>query len=165
MRILGIDPGVARTGWAIIEEKDGEISAIAYDCFITSKDDEASKRLHQIYNQIKFVIKTHSPDILVIEQLFFNTNVKTAFAVSQARGVMLLAAEQKKLPNFFYTPLQVKVAITGYGRAEKVEVGKEIKKILKLKHVPKLDDTADALAVAVAHIYANGKGNGVSKKK
>ena len=156
MRILGIDPGVARTGWAIIEHKNRSLKAIAYDCFITQKEVETSKRLQKIYNQIRFLIKTHSPDVLAVEQIFFAANAKTAFAVSQARGVILLAGAQKKLPNFIYTPLQVKLLLTGYGRAEKDEVWKKVRKLLNLKIKPKVDDTTDALAVAITHALKNG---------
>ncbi len=151
-----MDPGLARVGWAIVEEKKGELKAIAFDCFTTKKEIETSKRLEQIYDQIILLIRTHDPDVLAIEQLFFAANAKTAFAVSQARGVMLLAGAKKRIPNFVYTPLQVKMIVTGYGRAEKGEVGKRIKKLLKLTKIPKLDDTVDALAVAVAHTLSNG---------
>lgn len=157
MRILGVDPGVARCGWAIIEEKDGKLKAIAYDCFTTDKEEEMSKRLMQIHKQIRFLIKTHGPDELAVEQIFFAANAKTAFNVSQARGVILLAGAQKKLPNFIYTPLQVKMSLTGYGRAEKDEVWKRVRKLLSLKTKPKLDDTADALAVAIAHAFSKNK--------
>ncbi len=156
MRILGIDPGLARVGWAVVDQIDKELTAIAFDCFETAKEVETSKRLEQIYDQIMMLIRIHEPDILAIEQLFFAINAKTAFAVSQARGVILLAGAKKRIPNFVYTPLQVKLLITGYGRAEKDEVGKRIKKILKLRKAPKLDDTVDALAVAIAHTLSNG---------
>ena len=156
MRILGIDPGLARIGWAVVDKKKGELTAVAFDCFETKKEVETSKRLEQIYDQIMLLIRTHEPDVLAIEQLFFAVNAKTAFAVSQARGVILLAGAKKRIPNFVYTPLQVKLIITGYGRAEKDEVGKRIKKLLKLKKIPKLDDTVDALAVAIAHTLSNG---------
>lgn len=156
MRILGIDPGLARVGWAVVDQKNKKLSAVAFDCFETEKEVETSKRLEQIYDQIMMLIRTHEPDVLAIEQLFFAINAKTAFAVSQARGVILLAGAKKRIPNFVYTPLQVKLIITGYGRAEKDEVGKKIKRILKLKSAPKLDDTVDALAVAIAHTFLNG---------
>lgn len=158
MRILGVDPGLARVGWAVIDQnhKDKTISAIAFDCFETEKEVETSKRLAQIYDQMMMLIRVHKPDVLAIEQLFFAINAKTAFAVSQARGVILLAGAKKRIPNYVYTPLQVKLMITGYGRAEKDEVGKKIKKLLNLRKIPKLDDTADALAVAIAHTLSNG---------
>ncbi len=158
MRILGIDPGLARVGWAVVDHdhETKSLTAIAFDCFETKKEVETSKRLAQIYDQIMMLIRIHEPDVLAIEQLFFAINAKTAFAVSQARGVILLAGAKKGIPNFVYTPLQVKMIVTGYGRAEKEEVGKRIKKLLKLTKVPKLDDTADALAVAIAHTLSNG---------
>lgn len=158
MRILGIDPGIARVGWAVIDHdhKNKTLQAIAFDCFETGKEVETSKRLAQIYDQMMMLIRIHKPDVLAIEQLFFAINAKTAFAVSQARGVILLAGAKKRIPNFVYTPLQVKLMVAGHGRAEKDEVAKMIKKMLKLKVAPKLDDTADALAVAIAHTLSNG---------
>lgn len=158
MRILGIDPGLARVGWAVVDHnrKNKTLSAVAFDCFETEKEVETSKRLAQIYDQMMMLIRTHKPDVLAIEQLFFAINAKTAFAVSQARGVILLAGAKKKIPNFVYTPLQVKLMVAGHGRAEKDQVAKIIKKLLNLRKVPKLDDTADALAVAIAHTLSNG---------
>lgn len=158
MRILGIDPGLARVGWAIVDhdKKNKTLVAIDFDCFETEKEVETSRRLAQIYDQVMMLIRIHKPDVLAIEQLFFAINAKTAFAVSQARGVILLAGAKKRIPNYVYTPLQVKLMVAGHGRAEKDEVGKRIKKLLNLKKAPKLDDTADALAVAIAHTLANG---------
>lgn len=154
MRILGIDPGIGRCGWGVIEEKKGKIKAIAYGCFETSAKTEIAKRLEEIHREVSKVIKEHSADFLAIEELFFNTNAKTAFVVGQARGVILLAASQNNIPIHIYTPLQVKVAVTGYGRAEKGQIGKMVKTILKLESVPKLDDTSDALAIALAHAFS-----------
>lgn len=158
MRILGVDPGLARVGWAVIDQnhKDKTLSAIAFDCFETEKEVETSKRLAQIYDQMMMLIRVHKPDVLAIEQLFFAINAKTAFAVSQARGVILLAGAKKRIPNFVYTPLQVKLMVAGHGRAEKDAVANKIIKMLKLKKAPKIDDTADALAVAIAHTLSNG---------
>lgn len=154
MRILGIDPGIARTGWGIIEETKGKIKVIAYDCFETSPLEETPNRLLNIHSEILNLINKYKPDALAIEELFFNTNAKTAFVVGQARGVILLSGAKTKLKIAVYTPLQVKMAITGYGRAEKAQVGQMVKTILKLSYVPKPDDTADALAVALTHAFS-----------
>ena len=153
MRILGIDPGIARTGWGIIEEEKGTVKALAFDCLETDCKEETVKRLETIHKRITGIIKQFSPDALAIEELFFNSNAKTAFVVGQARGVILLSAAQTKIPSFTYTPLEVKIAVTGYGRAEKNQVGQMVKTILSLKDVPKPDDTADALAVAITHSF------------
>lgn len=154
MRILGIDPGIGRCGWAVIEENKGKFTAIAFGCLETSSKDEVSLRLKQIHQAILKIIKNHSPDVLSIEELFFNTNAKTAFVVGQARGVILLAASEKNLTVSIYTPLQVKIAVTGYGRAEKSQIGQMVKVILSLKEIPKPDDTSDALAVALTHAFS-----------
>lgn len=154
VRILGIDPGIARTGWAVIDSNNSKVKAIAYGCIETEASKDTSKRLAQVYKEVEKIIKKYSPENLAIEELFFNTNAKTAFVVGQARGVILLAAEQKLIPNSIYTPLQVKIAITGYGRAEKNQVAKMVKTILSLKEMPKLDDTSDALAVAITHAFS-----------
>lgn len=154
MRILGIDPGIARVGWAVIEGNNSKLKAVAYGCIETKASKDTSKRLAEVYKEVVGIIKKYSPETMAIEELFFNTNAKTAFVVGQARGVILLAAEQKLMPNFIYTPLQVKMAITGYGRAEKDQVGKMVKTLVSLKEMPKLDDTTDALAVAIAHAFS-----------
>lgn len=162
MRTLGIDPGIARTGWGVVEEIDGKVKAIGYDCFETEATEEVSKRLKLIHEKILKVIDEYKPDHIAVEQIFFSRNTKTALAVGQARGVILLASARKSLPNFTYTPLQVKITITGYGRAEKKLVGDTIKTTLCLKAVPKPDDTADALAIALTHLFFQKNGN---KKK
>lgn len=154
MRVLGIDPGIGRTGWGIIDEKSGKFSTLSFDCFETKSTTETPKRLSEIYDQIVKLIDKYKPDALAIEELFFNSNSKTAFVVGQARGVVLLAGAQKKLSIGVYTPLQVKIAVSGYGRAEKAQVGKMVKTILGLESIPKPDDTADALAVGLAHLFS-----------
>lgn len=151
MRILGIDPGIGRCGWAVIEEKSNKFKAIAYGCIETSPKKQAPERLGEIYKEIIEIIKKYSPKALSIEELFFNNNAKTAFAVGQARGVILLAASQNNLDISIYTPLQIKIAITGYGKAEKSQVGKMVKTIFALKEIPKPDDTTDALATALTY--------------
>ena len=154
MRVLGIDPGIARVGWAIVEEKKGKITALDFNCFETKAKEETADRLEKIHLEIKRLIKKYSPEEVAIEELFFNTNAKTAFVVGQARGVIFLACAQEKLKSYCYTPLQVKIAVSGYGRAEKRQVGQMVKTILSLKEIPKPDDVTDALAVAITHAFS-----------
>jgi crossover junction endodeoxyribonuclease RuvC len=154
MRILGIDPGIGRCGWGIVDYQGSKLKVQGHGCIETSSKKETPKRLQEIYSEIENLIKTYKPETMAIEELFFNTNAKTAFVVGQARGVILLAASQSKLDIAIYTPLQVKMALTGYGRAEKPQVGKMVKTLLNLKEIPKPDDTADALAVAIAHAFS-----------
>ena len=123
MTILGIDPGIARCGWAIVETRGAKLEAKSYGCVETPAGMEVSVRLLIIHKEITKIIKKYSPGALSIEELFFNTNAKTAFVVGQARGVILLAASQNNLSIAIYTPLQVKMALTGYGRAEKNQMG------------------------------------------
>lgn len=153
MKVLGIDPGIARIGWGIIEVQSVEFKVQSYGCFETSPKKDYSQRLLEIHEFILGLIEKYKPNALAIEELFFNKNTKTAFVVGQARGVIILAAAQKKIPVSVYTPLQVKVAVTGYGKAEKSQVGKMVKAILKLQSIPTPDDTSDALAVALTHTF------------
>lgn len=157
MRILGIDPGFARVGWATITVNNLQLTVNNYGCIETSKNNNPQERLVHVYKQVSSLIKKYKPDALAIEELFFTNNAKTAFKVGEARGVIILAGAMQKIPVFSYTPLQVKVAITGYGSADKGQVGRMIKAILKLKKMPKLDDTADAIAVALTHAFTNKK--------
>ena len=154
MRILGIDPGIGRTGWGVIECQRSNITCHMFGCIETSQKLSLEKRLEAVYKEMQKIIKTEKPDVLAIEELFFNTNAKTALVVGQARGVMLLASAQAKLPVAVYTPLQVKIAVTSYGRAEKSQVGQMVKTLLHLESVPKPDDTADALAIAITHAFS-----------
>ena len=155
MVILGIDPGIGRTGWAIIESEKGKLKALSYDCLETEPNSEITKRLLEISLYIESLIKCFKPDVMAIEELFFNTNSKTAFIVGQARGVILLSAAANRIPVSIYTPLQVKMAVTGYGRADKNQIGQMVKVILKLEKIPKMDDTSDALAVAITHAFSS----------
>ncbi|MBI2195593.1 MAG: crossover junction endodeoxyribonuclease RuvC [Candidatus Levybacteria bacterium] len=154
MVILGIDPGIGRCGWGIVNSQLSVVSCQSYGCIETSSKLPVEKRLGQIHREVEKIIKKYSPDVLSIEELFWGTNSKTAFVVGEARGVILLCASQNNLPIFIYTPLQVKIAVTGYGRAEKGQIGKMVKALLKLDTVPKPDDTSDALAVALAHAFS-----------
>ena len=158
MRILGIDPGFARVGWGAIEKiQNSEFKIKNYGCIETSKDSNPQERLAAVYKEVCALIKKYKPDVLAIEELFFASNAKTAFKVGEARGVIILAGALQKIPVFSYTPLQVKIAVTGYGNAEKTQVGRMIKAILKLKEMPKLDDITDAIAVALTHAFTNKK--------
>lgn len=152
MRVLGIDPGTATTGWAIIEERDCKLKAIAYGAINTPKTKSESQRLYEIHKDLSEIIKKYQPKEASIEKLFFFKNQKTVIPVSQARGAILLTLEQKNVTVLGYTPLQVKQALTGYGRAEKKQIQLMAKNILGLKTIPKPDDAADAIAVAVCHL-------------
>lgn len=155
MRILGIDPGIGRMGWGVIAIQNSKFRVQNYGCIETEAKLKVEERLLQIYKDLTEIIKECKPDALAIEELFFNTNAKTAFVVGQARGVVLLTAAEKNLSVAIYTPLQVKMALTGYGRAEKNQVGQMVKVLLKLPSIPKPDDTADALAIAITHALSH----------
>lgn len=155
VRILGVDPGVALVGWGIVEGIHDKLKAKDYGCIKTDRRLPLEKRLVIIHRELQKIINKHKPEVVAIEELFFFKNVKTAISVSQARGVIMLAAEQSKIPIQEFTPLQVKQATCGYGRADKIQIQKMIKIILKLKTIPKPDDTADALAIAVCSAVSN----------
>lgn len=152
MIVVGVDPGLASTGVGIISESKGEYDKLYLSCIKTDQKLCASDRLFDIYDQIGDVISRYSPDHLAIEQIFFNVNVKTALSVGQSKGVIMLAARKHGLEVFEYTPLEVKLAVVGYGRAEKFQVQMMVQRLLKLDHPPSPDDAADALAVAICHI-------------
>jgi len=154
MKILGIDPGTATTGWAILEENNGNVQAVAYGHISTSPQKSTGERLKEVADDIKKIIETYQPQESAIEDIFFFKNVKTVIKVSQSRGAILLGLEQLGVKIFEYTPLQVKQAITGYGRAEKKQIQLMVKNILKLKKIPKPDDTADAIAIALCHLQS-----------
>lgn len=151
MRILGIDPGYATIGFGIVEYDGFRFKTITYGAVITKPDKKFSERISDIYDDITSIIDKYKPDCLSIEKLYFNTNTTTAIDVAQARGVILLAAQKSNISIYEYTPLQVKQSITGYGRAEKHQVMEMVKNLLQLSSVPKPDDTADALALAICH--------------
>lgn len=155
MIILGIDPGIAITGYGIIKAgKNSQLYMIEYGCVRTSKEDEHADRLLKIYTDLKKILKKHKPDKIAIENIYFAKNVKTAMRVGEARGVAVLASSQSKAQIFEFTPLQVKQALTGYGHAAKAQIQKMVKLILKLENIPKPDDAADALAVAITCIQS-----------
>ena len=151
MRILGIDPGIAIVGYGVIDKEGNRYKTVAYDAVTTRAHTPLEERLETVYNGINEIIKTYKPDAMSIEELFFNNNAKTALTVGQARGVIILAAVQNHLPVYEYTPLQVKQALTGYGRASKGQIQQMMKSMLGLAQIPKPDDVADALAIAVCH--------------
>lgn len=154
--VLGIDPGYAIVGWGLVEFKNNSFRPIRYGAITTEADTDFNERLRMIFDDLSQVIKTFKPDAMSIEKLYFTTNQKTAIMVAEARGVILLSAKQNGLPIFEYTPLQVKTAVTGYGKAKKPQVMEMTRRLLKLAEVPKPDDTADALAIALTHIQATG---------
>ena len=157
MIILGIDPGTARIGYAVIEKKDSyNLNLLACGC-LEPKSKKQKDRLSDISNLISDLILKYRPEILAIEKLFFTKNAKTALAVAEARGVIINSANSLNLNIREFTPLEVKAAITGYGKAEKEQVKKMACRILKLEKMPKLDDASDALAVALTACYTNPK--------
>ena len=156
MIILGIDPGYAIVGWGVIDYVGNSFNVIDYGAVTTQAKERFNIRLESIYDEICEIIDKYKPTALAIEKVFYNTNAKTVIDVSQARGVLLLAAQKKGVEIFEYTPLQVKQSVVGYGRAEKKQVQEMTRVILKLKSVPKPDDTADALAMAICHAHASG---------
>ncbi len=151
MVILGIDPGLAIVGYGVINTLKGNSSVIDYGVINTPKEDSVPTRLEKIYEGMLGLIEKYNPDCIAIEELFFNTNTTTGINVAQARGVVLLACKQKGLKMFEYTPLQIKQALTGYGKAEKKQIQFMVARLLNLKAVPKPDDAADGLAVALTH--------------
>lgn len=152
--ILGLDPGTATTGWGVIKEVEKEPKLEAFGCIETCKTKCTVDRLCEIAKDLEEVIKTYRPNEIAIEDLFFFKNLKTAIKVAEARGVLLLTSGNSKVPVWEYTPLQIKQATTGYGRAEKGQVQYMVKEILKLKSIPRPDDAADALAIAICHQQA-----------
>lgn len=151
MKILGIDPGTATVGWAIIEVKKGVVTSLGYGHISTEKNLSPEARLQEIRDDLRAILKKYRPGEGVVEELFFFNNQKTAIAVAEARGVILLTLADFGVTLSGYTPLEVKQALTNYGRAEKRQVQIMVKNILKLPSIPKPDDTADALAIALCH--------------
>lgn len=150
IKILGIDPGIARLGWGIVEETRQATRAITFGCFETQKILPHHQRLLAIHKELIKIIKKYKPDKAAIEQLFFSKNVKTALAVGEARGVILLTCSECKIPIIEISPKTVKQTLTGYGQADKQQMQKMVQLFLKLKTPPKPDDAADALAIAIA---------------
>jgi crossover junction endodeoxyribonuclease RuvC len=147
--ILGLDPGIATTGYGIIKKEPNGLSCVCFGCIKTSPNIGPSERLTLIRKELVFIIKKYNPDRSAVEKLFFTKNVKTAISVSHARGVVLETLNEHFLPAYEYTPLQVKQAVTSYGKADKTQVQKMVRVLLNLREIPKPDDAADALAVAI----------------
>lgn len=153
MRVLGIDPGTATIGWAIVENVKGNTVAIAYGHISTGKDLALETRLQEIRDDVVGVMKKYEPAAAALEELFFFNNQKTAMSVAQSRGALLLTLADFGLSIAGYTPLQVKQALTGYGKADKQQVQRMAKEILHLQEIPRPDDVADALAIALCHLH------------
>ncbi len=151
MVILGIDPGLAIVGYGVIEYKSPKFKTIAHGAILTPSKTEVEDRIELIYDRLDELIKLYKPDAIAIEELFFNTNQKTGISVAEARGVILLCCKKNGIDIFEYTPLQVKQSVVGYGRADKKQVIHMVKLLLNLESAPKLDDTCDALAIAICH--------------
>jgi crossover junction endodeoxyribonuclease RuvC len=159
LRVLGIDPGTATVGWAVLEEKGGCVKPLSYGHISTSPKKSASERIKEIADDLEKIIKKYKPSESAVEDIFFFKNLKTAIKVSESRGATLLTLENNKVKIASYTPLQVKQALTGYGRAEKKQIQIMVKNILNLKSIPKPDDTADAIAIAICHINSRKLNN------
>ena len=165
MRIIGIDPGYAIVGFGVVEYSGMNFKVVEYGAITTTSDMEFTARLKVIYDDLTLVLDKYKPEFMSIEKLFFNTNQKTGIDVAQARGVIMLAAEQRDIPIFEYTPLQVKQSVVGYGKAEKKQVMEMTRRILGLEKIPKPDDTADALAIAICHGHSAHSNKNLSKIK
>jgi crossover junction endodeoxyribonuclease RuvC len=151
--ILGIDPGYGTIGYGVIEKNGSKITPVDYGVIQTPKDESIATRLAMIYDSLNILIKKYKPDEIAVEELFFNTNQKTGIIVAEARGCILLACRQNNVPIYEYTPLQIKQAVVGYGRADKKQVIDMVTMFLHLPKPPKPDDTADALAAAICHAH------------
>jgi len=151
MRILGIDPGIATVGFGVVDSQGGRLGYVSCGIISTPAKTPLSYRLDLIYNDLNQLFETFKPDVISIEELFFNTNITTGISVAHGRGVILLAAYKAEIPVYEYTPLQVKQAVVGYGRAEKKQVIDMVRRILNMKNPPKPDDAADAIALAICH--------------
>ncbi len=154
MRVVGIDPGTATTGYGVIEETAGRLILICFGTICTPADMPMPRRLLELHRQLSELLALHAPETAAVESLFFQKNVRTALSVGQARGAALLALAERDVPVSEYTPLQVKQAVTGYGGAEKRQVQTMVRTLLGLSEPPKPDDAADALAVAICHAHS-----------
>ncbi len=163
--ILGIDPGTATMGWGVIRQEGNRLSYVQHGAVTTPSQWEMPRRLGRLFDGVTELVKGYRPETVAVEELFFNTNVTTAITVGQARGVVLLAAYRAGIEVAEYTPLQVKQAITSYGRAEKRQVQEMVKSLLRLREIPKPDDAADGLAIAVCHAFTSQIGGKVGVGK
>ncbi|MBP6179019.1 MAG: crossover junction endodeoxyribonuclease RuvC [Anaerolineales bacterium] len=150
---LGIDPGTATTGFGLVRlTRDGDLVAVSYGILSTPKDASPSARLVMLFDQLNSLLREHKPDTAAVEKLFFSKNVTTALAVGQARGVIMLCLQQAGIEPFEYTPNEVKQAVAGFGGADKRQVQDMVRALLQLEKIPKPDDAADALAIAITHL-------------
>ncbi|MGE5464526.1 MAG: crossover junction endodeoxyribonuclease RuvC [Syntrophothermus sp.] len=150
---LGIDPGTATTGFGLVRlEQDGSLTAVKYGVILTPKEASAPARLEMLYNDLSSLLKEYQPDTAAVEKLFFSRNVTTALAVGQARGVVMLCMQQAGVEPFEYTPNEIKQAVAGYGGAQKKQIQEMVRALLQLDSIPKPDDAADALAIAITHL-------------
>jgi crossover junction endodeoxyribonuclease RuvC len=156
MIVLGFDPGTASTGWGVVEQEGNRLRSLGHGCIVTSPRESTCRRLRRIHDEASALLRRFGPDVVVIEELFVNANARTALAVGQARGVLLLAASDLASPPYEYSPLEVKRGVTGYGRATKLQVQEMTKVLLGLKRIPQPDHAADALAVAICHAHSHG---------
>lgn len=154
MIVLGIDPGIAITGCAVVKEEKGRLTIIHHETIITSQKLPTPERLFKLHKQLVVIIKKYRPDVIALEHLFFNTNAKTALLIGQATGIIQLTAAQNKILVIEYTPLQVKMALTGYGRADKSQIQHMVKNVLKLPKILTPDDVADSVAIALTHCFS-----------
>ncbi|MFN2298690.1 MAG: crossover junction endodeoxyribonuclease RuvC [Anaerolineales bacterium] len=154
MRVVGIDPGTARTGYGVIEERAGRLVLIRYGTICTAPDTPMPRRLLALHQELTGLLALHAPQSAAVESLFFQKNVRTALSVGQARGVALMALAEHGVPVSEYTPPEVKQAVTGYGGADKAQVQSMVQVLLGLPEPPKPDDAADALAVAICHVHS-----------
>lgn len=156
MMILGIDPGYAIVGYGLIDYRNNHFTVVDYGAILTDAGTPFNERLERIYDNLTAIIEEYKPEAMSVEKVFYNSNAKTVIDVSQARGVIMLAAQKNRIPVFEYTPLQVKQSVVGYGRAEKKQIQEMTRRILALEKIPKPDDTADALAMAICHAHSSG---------
>src|SRR5918997_3684995 len=156
--ILGIDPGTATMGWGVVRQEGNRLRYMQHGAITTPPDWEMPRRLGRLFDGVTELVRGYRPETIAVEELFFNTNVTTAITVGQARGVALLAAYRAGIEVAEYTPLQVKQAITSYGRAEKQQVQEMVKTLLSLREIPRPDDAADGLAIAVCHAFSSRMG-------
>jgi crossover junction endodeoxyribonuclease RuvC len=161
MRIIGIDPGYATVGYGVIDYVNSRFTTVNYGAIITKADLPFEARIAEIHSDLCELLRVYTPQFMAVERLFFTTNQKTAIDVAQARGVILLSAVENRVKLAEYTPLQVKQSVTGYGKATKSQVQEMTKRILELSAVPKPDDTADALAIAICHAHTGLSVRGV----
>ncbi len=154
LSVLGIDPGYGRCGWGLVEVEHNRLQSRGYGVIETSSRESFPRRLFLLHEQIRKIIRQYAPDESAVEELFFSRNVKTAIDVGQARGVVILTCEQAEIEIAEYKPVEVKMAVTGYGAASKTQIQSMVKMLLGLKKAPRLDDAADALAVAICHAHS-----------